>query len=163
MEQCMSEAVRERVTRIEAFSEIRDAFLERVNQHVYCNLATVDPQGRPRSRVIHVIWEESTGWITTFPTLPKARHLAANPYVSLGYVADVTAPVYAECRAEWVADLVEKQRVWHMIASLAPPLGFDPTPIYGAPDDPRFGVLKLTPWRIQVTDPPAYHRIWQPK
>jgi general stress protein 26 len=158
----VSDAERARVTKIESFGDIRDEFLERVNQHVYPNLATVDSQGRPRSRVVHVIWEEATGWITTNPTYPKARHLATNPYVSLGYVADIAAPVCAECRASWVDDLDEKRRVWEMIKALAPPLGFDPAPIYGAPDDPRFGLIELTPWRIQVSDAPAYHRIWQP-
>jgi general stress protein 26 len=158
----MSESARPRVTQIDSFSDIRDEFLERVNRHVYCNLATIDPQGRPRSRVIHVVWEGATGWITTNPTYPKARHLAANPYVSLGYVADIAAPAYAECRAEWVSEFDEKKRTWEMIKALPAPLGFDPAPINGAPDDPRFGLIKLTPWRIQLCDPPAYHRIWQP-
>ena len=158
----MSEAARARVTRVESFDEIRDEFLARANRHVFCNLATVDGQGRPRSRVVHVIWEDATGWITTNPTYPKSRHLAANPYVSLGYVADVAAPAYAECRAEWVSDLAEKQRVWEVIKATPPPLGFDPAPIYGAPDDDRFGLIRLTPWRIQISEPPAYHTIWQP-
>jgi general stress protein 26 len=159
----LSQAARPRVTHIASFEEIRDEFLERVNRHVYCNLATVDSQGRPRSRVIHVIWDEATGWITTNPTYPKARHLAANPYVSLGYVADIAAPVYAECRAEWERDPGEKRRAWEYIRETPPPLGFDPAPIYGAPDDPRFGLLRLKPWRIQICDAPAYHRIWEPK
>lgn len=158
----MSEPTRARVTFVESFADIRDEFLERANKHVYCNLATVDSNGRPRSRVVHVIWEEAVGWITTDPSYPKSRHLAANPYVSLGYVADIAAPACAECRAEWVDDLTEKRRVWEYMATLPPPLGFDPTPIYGSPDAPRFGLLKLTPWRIQVSDAPAHHRIWQP-
>jgi general stress protein 26 len=158
----VSEAARARVTRIESVDDIRDEFLERVNRQVFANLATVDRQGRPRSRIVHVIWEDATGWITTNPTYPKAQHLAANPYVSLGYVADVAAPVYTECRAAWVDDLDEKRRVWEFIKATAPPLGFNPAPIYGAADDPRFGLIKLTPWRIQVCDAPAYHRIWQP-
>jgi uncharacterized pyridoxamine 5'-phosphate oxidase family protein len=158
----VNETPRPRVTQVESFNEIRDEFLERANKHVYCNLATVDTQGRPRSRVVHVVWEDATGWITTDPTYPKSRHIAVNPYVSLGYVADIAAPAYAECRAEWVDDLDEKRRVWEFIAATPPPLGFDLTPIYGAPDAPRFGLLRLTPWRIQVSDAPAYHRIWQP-
>jgi uncharacterized pyridoxamine 5'-phosphate oxidase family protein len=157
----MSEPARPRVTRVASFSDIRDEFLERANRIVYCNLATIDAQGRPRSRVVHVVWEDATGWITTDPTYPKSRHIAANPYVSLGYVADIAAPAYAECRAEWVGDLDEKQRVWELIKATPPPLGFDPAPIYQTPDSARFGLLRLTPWRIQVSDAPAYHRIWE--
>jgi len=42
------------------FSEIQAEFMTRVSQAVYCIMATVDRQNRPRTRVIHPIWEETT-------------------------------------------------------------------------------------------------------
>jgi hypothetical protein len=148
---------------IGSFAEIEAEFLERVARMVWCNVATVDRQGRPRSRVLHPIWDGSIGWIGTFPDSFKARHLTHNPYVSLAYVSDITKPVYADCVASWEGDLLVKLNVWNLFASTPEPLGYDPTFIFGAHDDPRFGLLKLVPWRIQLDDiPPGTRRVWRP-
>src|SRR5690606_4076991 len=56
------------------FSEIEAEFIQRVHTMVWCNVATVDSRNRPRSRVLHPIWEGSTGWITTHRSSHKARH-----------------------------------------------------------------------------------------
>ena len=85
---------------VKDFSEIEEEFIQRVHRMVWCSAATVDRQGRPRSRVLHPIWEGSTGWIGTHRHSHKARHLARNPYVSLAYIADLHRAVYADCRAQ---------------------------------------------------------------
>lgn len=133
------------------FAEIQAEFLARVNQAVYCNMATIDRQNRPRSRVMHPVWEDATGWIISWPQTLKAKHLAHNPNVSLAYLChDVHKPVYVECRAEWVTDRAEQQRVWEYYQAVPPPLGFDPEPHYGSIDHHQFGLLKLTPWRVEL-------------
>jgi general stress protein 26 len=135
---------------VENFADIETEFSERVRRVVWCNVATVDAQGRPRSRIMHPIWEGTTGWIATHRTSFKDRHLTANPYVSLAYIEDTAHPVYADCVAAWAVDPTDKERVWDLFASAPAPLGYDPTPFFVAPDHPNFGVLKLTPWRIAV-------------
>jgi general stress protein 26 len=140
------------VARAGSFAEIADEFIERVHRMVWCNVATLDLQNRPRSRLLHTIWEGSTGWTATRRHSHKAKHLRRSPYVSLAYIADVVRPVYADCVAEWADDPAEKRRVWDLFARTPPPLGYDPTPIFKSPDDPDFGVLRLTPWRIQLGD-----------
>jgi hypothetical protein len=47
------------------FSEIEDEFIRRVHTMIWCNVATVDRLQRPRSRILHLIWEGETGWIAT--------------------------------------------------------------------------------------------------
>jgi len=146
------------------FDAIAPEFLERANRIVWCNAATVDGQGRPRSRVLHPIWEGRTAWITTNPASFKSRHLARNPYVSLAYV-EPAKPAYADCRAEWVTDPAEKQHVWDLCLRTPPPLGFDPATIYNPIDGSTsdridFGVLKLTPYRIVLTQWPDPIRMW---
>lgn len=148
---------------IAEFAEIETEFLERVSQMVWCSVATVDRAGRPRSRLLHPIWDGPVGWIGTFPDSFKTRHLASNPYVSLAYITDITKPLYADCVASWEDDPLTKLNVWNLFASTPEPLGYDPTFIFGAPDDPRFGLLRLTPWRIQLDDvPPGTKRVWSP-
>jgi Pyridoxamine 5'-phosphate oxidase len=149
---------------VETFEEFEADFLERVNRMVWCNVATVDRQGRPRSRVLHPIWNGSTGWVGTFPDSFKVTHLEKNPYVSLAYVSDISKPVYADCVATWEDDLLVKLTVWNLFAAAPEPLGYDPSFIFGSHDDPRFGVLRMMPWRIQLDDiPPGTRRIWMPR
>ena len=147
--------------KVASLAEIEQAFVERAHKAIWCSLATVDGQGRPRSRVVHPVWEGATGWLTTRRQSPKTKHLTRVPFVSVAYIADVANPTYADCHAEWVDDLAEKQRVWDWIAQTPPPLGFDPTPMYGSVDDAGFGLLKLTPWRIQLDSLPTERRVWE--
>ena len=147
-----------------SFADIQEEFLRRVHSVVWCNLATTDRQDRPRSRILHPIWEVTAtgpvGWIATRRHTLKAAHFTHNPYVSLAYIADVSNPVYVDCRVEWDEDLGQKQRIWNMYKEAAPPLGYDPAPIFESPDHPNFGLLKLLPWRVEVTTVPADKRVW---
>ncbi|HJQ69526.1 MAG TPA: pyridoxamine 5'-phosphate oxidase family protein [Blastocatellia bacterium] len=150
---------------ISSFSEIESEFIARVHSMVWCSFATVDTRNRVRSRVLHTIWEGATGWAATRPDSLKARHIAHNPYVSLAYVSDVYKPVYADCTAEWVDDLSAKQRIWDMFTAAPPPLGYDLKAFFSGVDSPGFGLLKLTPWRIElfdITNPDNYRRVWRP-
>lgn len=137
------------------FSEIEVEFITRVQQMVWCSVATVDAQGRPRSRILHPIWEGATGWIGTHPDSHKARHLERNPYMSLAYVANVMNPVYVDCKAQWIDDLDVKRRVWNLFRDAPEPIGYDPAHDFVAPESERFGLLKLTPWRIDLVSFPA--------
>src|SRR6266571_8652680 len=76
---------------VSSFGEIEAAFLERIQRMVWCNVATIDRRDRPRSRILHPLWEGNIGWITTRRNMHKAKHLAHNPYVSLAYIADVAS------------------------------------------------------------------------
>lgn len=149
--------------KIAAFADIADEFSARINKAIWCNVATIDRKERPRSRILHPIWQGEIGWITTRRGTPKEQHLEAHPFVSLAYIADVVKPVYVDCKAEWIEDRAVKQQIWRLIQDTPPPLGFDPAPIYGSVDNPEFGLLKLTPWRIEVTSVasvPPERKVW---
>src|SRR5687767_11872423 len=68
------------------FAEIQPEFLDRVSKAVYANMATVDLKNRPRSRIVHPIWENDVAWIISLPDTPKSKHLERNPHVSLAYI-----------------------------------------------------------------------------
>lgn len=134
------------------FADIQENFHQTVAKYVWCNVATVDTQGRPRSRVLHPIWEGATGWIVTGRTSLKAKHLDDNPHVSLAYIADPFKPLYVDASAEWVDDLATKERIWALFTNTPQPYGYDPAPFFGSVDRPTTGLLKLTPWRIELYD-----------
>jgi general stress protein 26 len=136
---------------VSSFAEIAEDFLARVSRIVWCTVATVDAKGRPRTRILHPIWEGPTGWIATGRHSLKEKHLAKNPNVSLSYWDQEHQQIYVDARAEWVDDPAEKLRIWQLYKSTPPPLGYDPQIIWQAgSDDPGYGLLKLTPRRIEL-------------
>lgn len=143
------------------FEDIQAEFMDRLQQAVYCNVATVDLKNRPRSRVMHVVWNGPVGWVITWPESHKARHLANNPYVSLAYINNPEKPVYVECTAAWITSTSEKLRIWELYKTIPPPLGFDPEPHYGTIGNPYFGLLQFTPWRIELAGLGEESRIWR--
>ena len=142
---------------VSTFEEIAEAFNERVNRIVWCTFTTMDRKGRPRSRILHPVWEGSTGWIATGRTSHKSKHLANNPHVSLVYFDNPPGnpmgqqQVYVECTTEWQDDQAEKERVWNLIKDAPPPVGYDPAMFFQTVENPDFGALKLTPWRVEVS------------
>ena len=137
---------------VASFAEIQDEFEKRVARIVWCTAATVDRRGRPRTRILHPIWEGPTGWIATGRHSLKEKHLAVNPHMSLTYWDPQHQQLYIDCRAEWDDDMGQKKRVWELYKSTPPPLGYDPGMIWKeGPEAEDFGVLKLTPWRIEVS------------
>jgi len=136
--------------------------------------ATVGPDLRPRTRILHPLWEldaELVGWIVTRVTPVKVRHLAYSPYLSCSYREPGHEVAVADCRAEWVGDTATRQRVWELFRDAPGPLGYDfwsvfpDGPVPGResqPRDRRVGgaastrespsLLRLTPYRLRLTD-----------
>lgn len=152
---------------VTSFDEIADDFKSRTTRIAWCSVATVDRKGRPRQRILHPIWEGSSGWIATGRHSHKEKHLAANPHVSLSYWDQQHQQVYVDATASWEDDADEKQRIWDLYKSTPPPLGYDPGMIWkGGVEDPTFGLLKLTPWRIEISGSdslsvPMLPKVWR--
>ena len=146
---------------VKTFQEIQIEFMRRVIQAVYCNMATVDRKGRPRSRMLHPVWDGPIGWVISWPASHKTKHLQANSYVSLAYIHEIEKPVYVDCRAQWVEDESEKVRIWELHKSLPSPLGFDPEPHYGSIHHEYYGLLKFTPWRIELGNLHGERIVWR--
>jgi len=140
------------MTTVTSFKDIRDDFLTTVSKIVWCNVATLDTKGRPRSRVLHPMWEGSTGWIMTGRQSLKAKHLSKNPHLSLAYVAEPFTPIYVEATAQWIDDPTQKERIWELFKNTPEPYGYDPAPFFGSVDSVGFGVLNITPWLIELYD-----------
>ncbi len=137
---------------VERFEDLEGPFMERVQRIAWATVTTVDGRGRPRSRILHPIWEGATGWIATGRESYKARHLEANPYVSVTYWDPQQEQIYAECATAWEDALDVKRRVWELYKAAPPPLGYDPGLFWpDGPESPAFGLLELIPWRIEVS------------
>jgi hypothetical protein len=137
-------------------SRVAPAFVEMAHRIVWASAATVDAQGRPRSRILHPIWQwdgaRLLGWIATGPTPVKRAHLAASPHISLNYWTPSQDTCVAECRAAWAFDEATRTMVWNLFRDTPGPLGYDPTTIqaWTSPTADAFAVLRLEPWRLRV-------------
>lgn len=135
---------------------VAPVFVKMAHQIVWCSAASVDPENRPRSRVLHPIWEwdgaSLTGWVGTRATPTKRSHLAHSPYLSLNYWAPSQDTCVAECAVRWHFDDETRTAVWNTFKDAPPPVGFDPAmvPKWNKPTDEGFAVLELTPWRLRV-------------
>ncbi len=135
---------------------VAPAFLAMAHEIVWASVATVDRRGRPRSRVLHPIWEwdgtSLVGWIGTGPTPLKRAHLEASPHVSVNYWTPAQDTCVAECRAEWAFDDATCTRVWESFKSAPAPLGYDPAiiPVWDEPTSDSFAVLRLEPRRARL-------------
>ena len=73
-----------------------DAFMETAQRVVYCSLATVDSRVRPRSRLVHGVWERAgeglVGWVGSRPTPMRRAHIARTPYASCFLAASGDRP-----------------------------------------------------------------------
>ena len=154
------------MNRVATFGELAAEFDRRISRIVWCTLATVAPDGMPWTRVLHPVWEASTGWIATTRHGLKARHLAREPRVSLTYWDAAQDVVTVHATADWADDAPTRERVWQLFLTTPPPLGYDPGDFWPAgPDDPAFGLLRLRPTRIDITglaSSPGPKLTWRP-
>lgn len=133
------------------------AFVEIAHRIVWATVATVDPDGRPRTRILHPIWqwddESLVGWVATSPTPLKRDHLDAHPDLSLTYWDPTHDTVSADCRATWHFDDETRTWLWNHFKEAPEPVGYDPAiiaPWAEGPVSPAFAALRLDPWRLRV-------------
>lgn len=138
-----------------SFDEVRSDVVDVVQSIVYATMTTVDRQGRPRARVLITAWDLDgdvpVGWLATYKTPVKSAHLAHNPHVTMSYWSPRQDVASFDTTAEWVDDPDVQAAVWDMYRHGSPPgVGYEPSRFWKGPDDPKFHVLRLDPWRVQV-------------
>ncbi len=135
-----------------------------VESIVWCTVSTVDPTGRPRSRVMHPVWfwdrTIPSGLVAARPTPLRVRHLEATPAVSCCYWDPSHDTVAIDAVASWL-DADDRTAAWDAIAAVPPPVGFDPAAIWeDGPTAADCGILRLDPFRIVTTPVGGPAMIW---
>src|SRR5882762_9302820 len=126
--------------RMTPLDRIAPAFIEMAHSIVWASVATVDRDGRPRSRILHPIWDwdgsDLVGWIATSPTPIKHEDLAIHPDVSASYWTTNQDTCNADCSAQWFFDDETRIMVWDKWKD--------------GPTSAAFAALRLTPRRLRV-------------
>ena len=126
-------------------------FVAVAHRIVWCTLATVDGRGRPRSRLVHPVWELTpdglVGRVCTRATPTKRAHLAHSPFASCSHWDAAHDVAVAECAATWDPD---PGAAWPTFSAPPPPVGFDPAAMFArGTADPQAAVIVLRPWRLR--------------
>jgi hypothetical protein len=136
---------------------VAPAFVEMAHRIVWATVATVDPNNRPRTRILHPLWSfdgtNLSGVIATGPTPAKLADLGHRPYVSISYWSPNQDVCRADCRATWAFDDATCVEVWERFRDAPAPVGYDPAIIPGWRDGPMseaFAVLLLEPYLLRV-------------
>jgi hypothetical protein len=142
---------------VDRLEVVAPPFVEMAHRIVWATVATVDPSGRPRTRVLHPLWQwdgtSLVGWIATGPTPLKRAHLDHSPFVSVGYLATNHDTCTAECRATFCFDDDTCTWLWKAFEAAPAPVGYDPAIVpawSGGPKSEAFAALRLEPWRLRV-------------
>ena len=137
--------------------QIAPAFVRMAHSIVWATVTTVDADSKPRSRILHPIWEwdgtDLLGWVATVPTPLKRAHLAVHPDVSVSYWTTTQDTCSADCLVEWYTDDETRAAVWEKFATGPEPVGYDPRiiPMWrDGPTSEEFAVLRLSPHRLRV-------------
>jgi hypothetical protein len=130
-----------------SLAELAEDLAEITGRIVWSTVTTTDRHGRPRSRIMHPVWEITaehvSGVIGSRPTPVKTAHIARSPWLTCGYWSPEHDAAFIDCHVEWAG---EKEPAWNRLAA-----GYDPTTIWpDGPGSPEFGALLLTPYRIQI-------------
>jgi len=137
---------------VASFAEIAAEFQARVARIAWATVATVGPDGAPRTRILHPIWEDHIGWIATTRGSLKIRQIGREPRVSLTYWDPLQDNVHIEAVATVTDDVADKSRIWDLFAATPPPLGYDPVVFWkGGKTDQAYALLRLDPTRIELT------------
>ncbi|MER5783880.1 pyridoxamine 5'-phosphate oxidase family protein [Streptomyces mobaraensis] len=142
--------------RAASFDDIRDTFLAYVREIRYATMVTVDRRNRPRARVLLPVWEivdgRPVGWLAAYRTPVKTAHLARNPHTTYAYWSPRQNAAFVDSVSTWADDDGSRRHAWDLYVRGGPPgVGYDPVHYWrGGPDDPRYHVIRIDPWRIQV-------------
>lgn len=133
-------------------AELVEPTKEIVEAIVWCTVATVDPSGSPRTRLMHPVWtwdaDVPVALVTARTTPIKLRHLAEHADVSCFYWDPSHHTVAIDAVASWLPS-DERARAWDAIAATPPPVGFDPAMIWpDGPDSEDCGILRFEAFRI---------------
>ena len=137
-------------------AELRDQIYEILGKPQLAGLATVTQEGIPWVRyVMTVATADLTVHFATFIQARKVEQIKANPEVHL--TCGVTNPMemtpYLQIQGK--ASLRTDEEIRHAFWSdmLAP--------IFDGPDDPKYGVVEVTPYRIEYCTPGSHEpQVW---
>lgn len=124
--------------------ELKQRILDFISKPHLAGLATTTEEGKPWVRyVMPVASPDMTLRFSTFLNARKVAHIRNNPEVHLVCGVNDTENwdhyIQIQGRAEVTTDLKEKKAFWNDQIAI----------FFDGPEDPKYAVVKVTPYRIE--------------
>jgi len=137
-------------------AELKDQIFEILKKPQLTSLATITEEGKPWVRYVMMMTaEDMTMSFATFVQARKVSQIKAHPEVHL--TCGVTNPsevipyLQIQGKATLKTDEQTRHAFWDDMLK----------PIFDGPDDPKYGVIEVTPYRIEYCTPGSYEpKIW---
>ena len=137
-------------------SNLKDRILGMLQTPQLAGLATVTEDGKPWVRYVMVAASENmTLRCATFVGARKVKQIEVNPevHVTCGVTNPAQMAPYLQIqgRAKLNTSKDARHGFWHEMLA----------PIFDGPDDPKYGVLEMTPYRIEFCSPGSHEpEVW---
>ena len=139
-------------------ADLKDQIYEIISKPQLTGLATVTSEGKPWVRYVMALADKDlTIHFATFIQARKVEQIQANPEVHL--TCGVTNPMemtpylQIQGRAALRTDEEIRHAFWSDMLA----------PIFEGPDDPKYGVVEVVPYRIEYCTPGSYEpQVWTP-
>ncbi len=137
-------------------SELKTRIQEVICQPQLSGFSTVTEDGKPWVRYVATVGGENMELrFATFIGARKVKQIAANPEVHLncgvGALTDMKPFLQIQGLAKLTTEADERHAFWNDMLSN----------IFSGPDDPNYGVIVITPYRIEYTQPPSMEpEVW---
>ena len=127
---------------------LKETIVSMICQPALSGLATITDEGLPWTRYVMTIGREDlTLRCATFVHARKVTHINTNPevHINRGITDPFEVKPYLQIQghAAFTTDKAERHALWN--PSLAK--------IFDGPDDPKYGVIIITPYRIELWNP----------
>lgn len=140
-------------------ADLKERILDIIGQFQLSSLATITTDGKPWTRYVMVRADKSmTFRCATFVDARKVEQIKANPevHITCGCTNPAERGPYLQVqgRAELTTDEKQRHGLWSDMFSH----------VFEGPDDPRFGVLVIKAYRIELCTPGSHEpEVWSPE
>jgi general stress protein 26 len=126
-------------------ADTREKIMEIIGQPQLSGLATINDEGKPWVRYVMAVADpEMTIRCATFIQARKVKQIEANPevHVTCGVNNPMEMKPYVQIQgtASCTDDKEERHAFWNDSLSQ----------IFEGPDDPKYGIIKIKPYRIEL-------------
>jgi general stress protein 26 len=138
-------------------ADLREQILKIISEPQLSGFATVTAEGKPWVRYVMTLGEDDMQIrFASFVSARKVQQIADNPEVHL--TCGVTDPtiltpyLQIQGRARFTTEERERHGFWNAML----------VPIFSGPDDPKYGVVIVTPYRIEYWTPGKFEpEVWE--
>lgn len=138
-------------------SDLKERIMSIIGQPQLLGFATINEEGKPWVRYVMSFGSRDMNIrFSTFASARKVKQITANPevHITCGVTDPMKMAPYLQIqgKAVFTTDKGERHAFWNDMLK----------PIFSDPDNPNYGIIIVTPYRIEYCSPGAFvPEVWE--